>query len=1351
LKSIISRIIGLSLAFWALLCLSSTAQSVNVRYLGIESGLSNNSVTSVFQDQFGFMWFGTYDGLNRYDGSDFKTFHNDWEDAHSLVNNHIKSMVISGNRIYVGTEKGLNYLGYTDLKFHALYLKEINQKPVKIDFDINQVITDGNGNTYAATGSHGILRIHGNDTVALKIPLNGYKSRYESSVAAINNTGQIFVFVNGKGLGLYNAANKSIAIICRGDLTANCMTFDRRGTLWIGTGNGVYTYGNSAHELMRFDGEQHHLLATNISCITQISNGELWIGTNGAGINIWNPAIGKMRYIVPEESLNSLSSGAVVSVFEDKEKRIWIATLRGGVNIIDRRPVPFLNYVHNASNFHSIPNNFVRSFCEDETHNVWIGFSGGGLTYWDRKAGTFSNYFHKGIGTLSSNLVVSVLKDADNKIWTATFNGGIDRLDKKTGGFKHYTCYKAGTNIEEKNFWTLYEDGTHTLWAGSTWGGTLYKYDRAKDRFDVFDPKLIDVHVLFADKSGKLWGGDYSRLIELDKVHMQHRYTYIGQAVRAIAQDRMGNIWVGTEGGGLLKLDCKTKQLKRYTAKQGLPSNSVLTILMDSNDNLWCSTYHGLTNLNIKSEKFTNYYASDGLQSNQFNYGAALRLSSGEMLFGGIKGITLFEPKKVFADVHIPQLQLTDLEINNISVNDNPDYSHHKPLNALKEIEIPYSQASVAISYTALEYSFPEKISYAYYLEKWDHNWNYVGKIKTAYYSRLNEGRYLLKIRSTNTEGAWVPAYELKIRILPPWYRTWWAYILYFITISTVIYWIWLYRIRQTRLKYEVQIANLKIEQEKQINERKLSFFTNISHEFRTPLTLIINPIKDLLKQHKGRSEELNIVYRNANRLLGLVDHLLMFRKSESEDADVKISSLNFTEVCREIFDCFIHQAKIKQISYSFEADNSEIQIFGDREKIEIALFNLISNALKFTPHHGNITVKVKDDESSAFFEIADTGIGISADVGEKLFDKFYQVKDPGSLKTGFGIGLYLVKNFIELHQGTITFQSTSGEGTTFVLCLPKGKEHLASYPEIEITKLKSAYVEELMDADSPGIKSEPVINNIELMISAKQCILIIDDDSDLRSYIRSIFEGDYTVYEGDNGKIGLEIIKKTLPDVVISDVNMPNLSGLELCHILKSDSELSHIPVILLTGEQGAELKLQGIEQGAVDYLSKPFDKDLLVARVKGIIKNKSELQHYFFSEVTLKRNARNISEENKQFLYRCIEIIEISLLDSVLDVNSIADRMGMSYSNLYKKIKTITGQSINGFIRFIRLRKSAEIMIQTNCNVNEAALRVGFSDVKYFRENFHKQFGVNPSEFIKKHRMNFQTSPERAKKQCQ
>ena len=1320
------------------LLLPDTYAYKQVKYLGIEQGLSNNEVTCITQDQYGFMWMGTYDGLNRYDGYQFKIFRNVWGDKSSLVNNHIKTIMAEGNGVFVGTQKGLMFFDYSDSQFHSLYyLQPKNHRIAEVTCGINQIITDGSGNTYVATETLGLLRFNKSDTVSTQIY---NKTASSVQAVAIDKHKQVWLFVNRTGLCRYDTNTSRIALILKGPIYSNCLTSDVDNHIWLGTDNGLYIYQPDNGQMSKFDESHYKLTNDNIFNLLLSRKGDIWISTNGGGINIWDTH--KLSYLLPGEGVNSLRSGAVTAVFEDNENRKWIATLRGGVNIIEDKDIPFHLFNHDAFNKNSVVNNFILSFCEDEKKNVWIGTDGGGLSYWNTKNNSFTSYVHqRGNGFLSSNFVVSIIKDHIDQLWVATFSGGIDAFDKSTKRFKHYTCYNPSTKTEEKNFWKLYEDSQHHLWAGSTWGGALYLFNREKDQFELFDKNLTNIHTLFQDHTGTLWAGDYTELIKVDTQHKNHKRFYIGQAIRSITEDARHNLWIGTEGGGLILFNTSTNSYKRYTEFNGLPSNSVLNILVDDKNNLWCSTYNGLSKFNIKTSKFSNYYESDGLQSNQFNYNAALKLSSGQMLFGGLKGFNMFNPDSISSYVHQPRLQLTDFKINNVSIQDSYIYSHHQPIYDIKQITIPFSQATIAINYTALEYSFPDRISYAYYLEGWDHSWNYVGKLKAAYYTRLNEGSYILKIKATNTEGTWSSKPLIfYLTVLPPWYRTWWAYLIYLSAIGTVVYGFWLYRIRQTKLKYEIQIANLTVEREKEINEKKLSFFTNVSHEFRTPLTLIINPIKDLLNQSKDNKEELNVVYRNAKRLLGLVDHLLLFRKMESENTTLNMSRVNFTDLCKDVYTCFTHQAKLKNINYLFES-HTDVNVSVDREKIEIALFNLISNAIKFTPVGGRIHICIREDNSLLYFEIVDSGVGINADVGEKLFDKFYQVKDVNSLKTGFGIGLYLVKTFIESHNGTITYRSTLGGGTTFVLGIPKGSEGLNDYHHIDRVHEKSSYAEDYYDYEE-RTDAEPVTDNLELLISDHQSILVIDDNKEIRNYIKKIFMADYTVFEASDGELGLELVKKYVPDVIISDIVMPGLSGLELCRIIKNDSGLSHIPIILLTGESSPDIHLQGIEEGAVDFLSKPFDKDLLVARVKGIIRNKRELQSYFFNEVTLKSNNQNISEEHKDFLYKCIDIIERSLLDTELEVSTIAEKMGMSHSNLYKKIKQMTGQSLTGFIRFIRLRKAAEFMINTNCNVNEAAFRAGFNDVKYFREHFNKQFGLNPSEFIKRHRVPFQKS---------
>ncbi|RWY53811.1 hybrid sensor histidine kinase/response regulator transcription factor [Mucilaginibacter gilvus] len=1314
----------------------------SVQYLGIEQGLSNNAVTSIYKDHHGFVWIGTYDGLNKYDGSTVKIFRNVWEDVGSLNDNHVNRLAGSGNHIFAGTLKGLVYFDYADSRFHPVYFKGSGSTAVqKIANNITALQTDNKGNVYAGTDYAGLFICRAGDSISKQIPLPNGDKTYSVQAFSIDDANYIWVFIRNIGLCKLNKQNSKIEIVSQGIQYANCILTDARHQVWIGTDNGLFAYNLTSRSLSKVTAAK--LNNENIVDIKFSRSGELWLGTNGGGVNVLDTASHAVRYIVSGAGdNNNLHSDAISMVYQDNEQRMWIATLRGGVSFLDSRRNQFKLITHNPFNKNSVVNNFIISFCEDYLHNLWIGTDGGGLSYWNRKTNQFTNYVHNSdAASLRSNFVVSLVQDKKKQLWAAMFSGGIDRFDAQTQRFIHYDCYNSTTKAVDKNLWKLYLDSHNNLWAGTTRGGTLYKYNRKADKFEVFDNQLTNIHSIFEDRAGTLWAGDYSRLIKIDTANKRHQFITVKNAVRSITEDNERNLWVGTEGGGLLRYNIAAKTLKRFTRSDGLPSNSLLNVVVDGSGKLWASTYNGLTEYNAKNNTFKNFYASDGLQSNQFNFNAAVRLSSGELAFGGINGFNIFYPDSISLALHHPELKFTGLQINNKPIDGNVNYTDGNAVVDLKQITVPYNEATLAIDYTAPEYSFPDKLNYAYYLENWDHGWNYVGKIKTAYYSRLNEGKYILRVKATNSAGEWNGRQlTLQITVLPPWFRTWWAYLLYISALSAVIYWFWLYRIRQTKLKYEVEIANLKVEREKELNEKKLSFFTNISHEFRTPLTLIINPIKDLLQSDGNKhSDELNTIYRNARRLLGLVDHLLLFRKTESENDSLNVVNLNFAKLCNDVYACFLHQAKIKSIKYSYHSNVQEIIIAADREKIEIAIFNLISNAIKFTSIGGEIDITLEEKDKSVILKVEDNGCGIAPGIGEKLFDKFYQIKDNTSLKTGFGIGLYLSKSFINSHDGTISYTGNNRNGTTFTVSLPK-KRLQESNPQPESIEPGQHLIDELITGDAVHERpAEEEVANFELLISDRQSILIIDDNEQLRDYIRKIFKEHYKTFEAKSAEEGLEMIKKHLPDLVVSDISMGALSGIDMCRIIKQDSSLSHIPVILLTGDGNPEVKLKGIEVGAIDFVTKPFEKDLLVARVQGILKDRRELQNYFYNEVTLKSTTRNISEDHKEFLYKCITIIENYLMEPNFDVKTIADEMGMSYSSLFKKIKSISGQSVNNFVRFVRLRKAAEMMINTNCNVNEAAFNTGFNDIKYFREQFIKMFGVKPSEFIKQHRQAF------------
>jgi signal transduction histidine kinase/ligand-binding sensor domain-containing protein/DNA-binding response OmpR family regulator len=1344
MKSFVRLRVLMAVVFFGIRAHAQSFQQI--KYLNIDNGLSNNSVNFIFQDHYGFLWFGTNDGLNRYDGYNFKIFRNRWGDEASLINNHINSIAEDqDNRIWVGTEKGLVYYNYSDSKIYTVYYRPPHQvKLKKITSKINKVITDANGNVYIATDNAGLLMCLKGDTTCRQIIYLNNTLNYDVHNLTIDKQGKMWMFINGVGLCQYNSKLNKISLINNKLLAVSCIApDDAHAFVWLGTENGLYKYDIANDEIINLS-QTYKLSNKNIMQLHLDKTGQVWVATDGGGINIIDPNKNRVNYILPGETKGSLSSGSVYDIYEDRDSRIWVATLKGGINIIDYKNHPFKSISHDPLNKNSLVNNFTRSFCEDTDGNIWIGTAGGGLSYWNTKSNTYTNYTHNDAkpGSLSGNFVMSIVNNYQNKIWIATFDGGINLFNKSNHTFKHYTCFNTHTGIEDKNTWKLYEDTHHNLWAATTRNGALYLFNNQTDKFELFDYHLTNINCFYEDKVGGLWAGNNNQLIKIDRINKKHKYFFINSVIFSIHEDKAGRFWIGTDSGGLLLFNPKNQTYTRYTEANGLPNNTILDILEGNDGSIWFSTYNGLSQFNPNLKTVKNYYSSDGLQSNQFTYDAALKLKSGDLLFGGIKGFNLFNPDNIKPCINTPEIFLTAFRVNNVPVEDDPSFKKTKGIINMENIVLPYDKANISVDFAALEYTLSDKISYGYYLENWDHAWNNIGKIRTANYSRLNEGHYVLRIRSTNTDGAWSNNQRLiYITVLPPWFRTWWAYGIYALIVSVLIYYYLLYRSNQIKLKHEIEIAYIKADKETELNERKLAFFTNISHEFRTPLTLIINPIKDMLNDRKhGDNSDLNIVHRNARRLLSLVDQLLLFRKAESENDSLKIVKLNFVHLCNEVYLCFIHQAKIKNIQYVFECDTDNIELYADREKIEIAFFNLLSNALKFTPDGGRVTINVKQTDEVVNISITDTGCGVPANVGERLFEKFYKARNQNTVKTGFGIGLYLVKCFIDNHHGSISYHSVQDGGTTFSISLNKGKSHFGNSFVFEDITSGAVYLEELIEELPETQIDEPQsIISLDMMISDQQSMLVIDDNFEILEYIKRIFKPQYKLYEANNAIEGFKIIKDILPDIVISDIVMPDMSGIQLCKLIKEDTSLNHIPVILLTAELTPDVRLAGLEAGAYDCIGKPFEKDLLIARIHTILKNRGNLQTYFYNEVTLQSNNLKISNEHKDFLNKCISIVENYLTDDEFTIQILALELGMSRSNLFKKMKSISGQSLNGFVRFVRLRKAAELLINTNCNVNEAAYRVGLNDIKYFREQFHKLFGMNPSDFIKKHRVAF------------
>lgn len=1359
-------------------------ETYRFKYLGSSQGLSNNSVRAIFQDSRGFMWLGTYDGLDRYDGYEFKVLRNRINDSASLPHNYISAInEDDAHNLWIGMGQGVvKYNVFTDVFTPVYYYPHQSGQKERISSYINSIEKDAYGNMFLGTSGSGLIVKLKNEEVATQVPLRntaGGLSAF-SAVQAMHMDRQkrTWVFVSGSGLHQYNYKTRQldavdVSII---NLPVNKMLADEKGNLWLGTSTGLYKYSVAQKTILsHYTADNGKLSANYVTALSADAGGKLWIGTDGGGIDILDTRTEQVSNIDGDRQPGLVSAKTILTIFIDKESRKWIGTHKGGINVFDISGNMF-NTIRRGPFYPELSNNFITSFFEDPKGDLWIGTDGGGVNVWNSRREQFKVYQTP---FLSNNIISSITQDKEQNTWIATFGGGVNRLTK-SGSIKNYRLINTD-GYENKIAIRVYVDSENNLWATTYENGHLYLFNKELDKFEAFDQNLGDLMSIQEDRNNILWAGNASQLIKIDRVNKKHRFYEIGKTVRSIYEDTKGAFWIGAEGGGLILFDRKAgKIITRYSEEEGLPSNTVMNILEDDAGYLWISTSNGLSRFQPQTKKFNSFYESDGLQNNQFSYRAALKLQSGELAFGGNNGFNIFDPSKVSVRTYFPRVVITSLRVNNKNISTGNSYTTSND-GDIAQLTVPYNEAILSFQFAALEYSTPNKIQYAYYLEGWDKDWSLSGSSRSVTYNNIREGSYMLRIKSTNAEGSWNTQETIvKIKVLPPWYRTWWAYFIYALAVSGIIYLYLRYKTAQAKMKYDLKLSRLNAEmrkaelesermekevqraelekthaeyerekaeretekvineKEKEINQKRLSFFTNISHEFRTPLTMIINPVQELMSLYQGKEkEELRVIGLNATRLLSLTDQLLLFRKIEEGAEELNVGQFDFSRLCNTVFYYFKHEAKTRDIHYTIEGIEEPIAFYGDKAKIEIILYNLIANAFKYTPKEGQILIKVSRNKKTVITVIEDTGAGIPEGTGNAIFERFYQAQ--GHIKLGFGIGLYMVKQFTDMHKGSIAYKSVLNKGTLFTLELPLGKEHFANIPVAEdlpeeTGSIKTTDFEEKEEPAPALIPEVPAL-------TAKKAILVVDDDDEIRNYVASVLGGNYLVYQAANGKEGLQMVHDKKPELIISDIAMPEMDGIAFCKAIKTDQNLNHLPVILLTAHTSQEVELKGTEEGADYYITKPFSKDILQARVNGIFKSRANLQQYFYDQVTLKRTVvpaeeQKVPAEYQELLDKCIAIVEKYLDDSTFNIETLAREMGVSHSYLYKRIKLISGQSVNSFIRFLRLRKAAEFLITTNDTVAQVAYAVGFSDVKYFREQFTRLFKMKPTEYIKQYR---------------
>ncbi|CDF79797.1 histidine kinase [Formosa agariphila KMM 3901] len=1377
-------------------------------HLTTEDGLSQSDINTIFQDQKGFMWFGTHDGLNRYDGYNFTIFKPDNKNPKSISSNLIWKIIDdSKGNLWIGTTGGgLNYFNQNTEEFKIFKHLKTDDSSLQSDY-ITSLYKDSSNRLWVGN-SKGI------DMADLNVPLDSitfkHYNLYQNSALPIKSTNNVNVFyedskhqvwiggVNGlsklsrdtQGDIYFQPVNQLINLP---NINVKTITEDSFGNLILGTANGIYRYlPNNETNPIQF-------IYEGVYNTVAISDNHIWAGTDNGLIeftNLSETETPKLVSIYKYDQKNpnySLSRNTVKSVFIDHTGIVWVGSNGGGINKFDPHRKQFLHIKKNLDP-NSLSNDKIRSIFEDSSQNLWIGTEGSGLNlvYKEDVNNGFNKFEHfskinkvfaieeiqlkdsrklfvggentpglfeidlseKTIYTEDdlkpitgvSNSVFSILQDQDKNIWIGTYNGGINRwlINNDESTFTKDEI-KANPNDERSLpnniIRYIFQDSKKNIWFATGGGLARLTPDQLQSKSPVFDTYLNNPE---------------------DDSSISHNY------ILTIFESQSGDIWIGTFGGGLNKVipqdDGKKLHFKTFTTNEGLPNNVIKGILEDDHNNLYLSTNKGLSKFNIEHETFQNYDVNDGLQSNEFSELTAFKTQDNRMLFGGVNGFNAFYPDKIISNEINAETVFTNFSIFNKPVHIGEQINGrvilNQSINSTDEIKLKYSENSFSFEFAALHYAASRKNKYAYKLEGFNDDWIYTtSDNRYATYTNLEPGTYTLKVKASNNDQVWDETpLELKIKVSPPWWRTSLAKVLYLLLAVALLLAFRRFTIIRSTEKHKLELQHLEKEKHEEIHRLKLEFFTNISHEFRTPLTLIKGPLDYLLKKGaevstKEAKDQYLLMRKNTDYLLRLVNQLLDFRKMDTGKMNLNISKNDIVAFLIEVGEPFQFLSQKKHIHFNIKASQDKILTWFDPDAVEKITNNLLSNAFKFTPENGTITLDIFDGndfetptdietnlEQSKYIviRVQDSGPGIPAHRIQHIFERFYtEINLTTAAKTkGTGIGLSYTKNLVELHQGIIKVKSDSENGSTFLVWLPKDKETFEANSELNFHEVfeDNTFISQV-DAESHAISfmDDIIDQNMTRSRSKLPLLLIIDDNPDIRSFIKKGLGENYYVYEAENGEVGLELAKKFMPNIVITDLVMPVMDGIEFCNKLKGSQETSHIPVVMLTAKTSQEKEIEGLKTGADAYIRKPFDLELLELKLSNILKDREELRKKFNREITLQPNEVTVTSPDEVFLQSAIQIVEKHMMNSEFSVEMLVKEMNMSRSNMYLKIKELTGLTSSEFIRNIRLKRAVQLFEKSDLSVKEIMYMTGFNTASYFSKCFKKQFGVIPSKYLR------------------
>ncbi|WP_111708241.1 hybrid sensor histidine kinase/response regulator transcription factor [Lutibacter citreus] len=1326
-------------------------------------GLSQNDVNYIFQDSRGFIWIGTNDGLNRYDGYDFKVFRKAPRQQGGLRSNIINSIVedTQGN-LWIGSiDNGVSKYNVSTNKFTSIINRKNNSKLLTSNGSL-KLLADSKGNIWVLSnkgidvinsktnnvervlesegiGTHlrsifedkeGVIWV-GTLEGLLKFNVKTNKVEKEiklgMTVVDMAQWGNDLLLSNDGGVYKFNEERNNAAKLP--DVLGGKSILVEANNLWVASfKKGVYLYklikGNPISAVLnsvKWNSRENDFNNYNVSSLLKDNSGLIWIGTSGGGIEVYNPKGQFFKHHTSTKNEGSLSHKTVRSVLEDNYQNLWIGTENGGLNFLS---------IDNKNNYDTgfislLPNHtFVTVLSLDKKNDrVWVGLPAGLKTF-SSKTGKEIFLSKRNFKELSS--VFSILIDSQGIVWVGTYGKGLWRLKLEDDGKYSSTQFLSegkNNSLSSDIVRSLLEDKDGNIWIGTSIGLNKIKFEEK----------------LSSNLNFKVFKNDVN-----NELSISHNY------ILPLFESSKGDLWIGTLGGGLNKLcenETGTYYFETLTTKEGLPNNVIKGILEDEQGNLWISSNKGISRINPEDKSIRNFGVSDGLQDFEFRDFACYKRKSGEMIFGGVNGFNTFFPDDMSLDTTVNKVVFTDLEILNQPINVGDEFKGrvilNKSINNVALLELKYQENSFTIYFSGLHFASPSKNQYKYKLIGFDDSWvSMSSNTRFAKYTNLSPGNYTLNVVASNSDGYWNNNPKaIKIIVQSPW---WFSRISITIYILLFLLSLWFFRrftIIGIQRKSQLIMESFEKEKIQKLSQMKLKFFTNISHEFRTPLTLIIGPISKLIKERESMSglkvkENYEIINRNANSLLRLINQLMDFRKFEQDKISIKASEGNLVAFIQKVVTSFNFMADQKEIEFSFEHSTTNLPFWFDANKLEKVLMNLLSNAFKFTNRKGKVEVKLVEEDNQISIIVEDNGIGISKDKQEFVFNRFFQADKFEDIEVeGTGIGLSYVKGLVEMHYGDIELISEEEQGTKFIVTLFKGNNHFKGNELLVKKNFQSFKSEDVLIVEGENI--EPVLIEVEIE-NDKPKVLIVEDNIELRKFIVNNLNEYYIIVEAENGEEGLKQCEINFPDLIVSDVMMPKMDGFEMCKTLKQDVNYSHIPIVLLTAKTATQDKVKGYTLGANAYVEKPFDLEVLKAQIDSLLRNKKQLQEKFKNVIDIEPSEFSMTKVDDALLTKILQKIESKISDKDLTVQYLALECGMSQTILNKKLKALSGKTTNAFIRSVRLKRAAKLLSTGNYSVSDVTYEVGFSDLKYFRNSFKEEFSISPSDFKRKNSKN-------------